>query len=98
MYKNIGKKIKVLAYVLCIIGIVAGILLGISMIVNYTYYEDDAIATGVLLGIVSATLIGVISWVGSFSLYGYGQHIEDTQAIRRIIESEQRKKLTENSD
>lgn len=98
MYKNIGKKIKVLAYVLCIIGIVSGILLGISMIVNYTYYEDDAIATGVLLDIVSATLIGVISWVGSFSLYGYGQHIEDTQAIRKIIESEQRKKLTENSD
>lgn len=59
---------------------------------------DKSIFASLLLGVGYAFLIGVISWVGSFSLYGYGQHIEDTQAIRKIIESEQRKKLTENSD
>ncbi len=97
MFDNIGAKIKSLAKVMCFIGIGLGIIAGISIIGSYYSDYDKSILAGLLLGVIYALLIGVVSWIGSFSLYGYGQHIEDTQAIRRIIESEQRKKLTENS-
>lgn len=98
MFENISKKIKGLAKVMCFIGIALGVISGISIIGSYYADYDKSIFVGLLLGVAYAFLIGVISWVGSFTLYGYGQHIEDTQAIRRIIESEQRKNLTENSD
>lgn len=98
MFENISKKIKGLAKVICFIGIALGVISGISIIGSYCADYDKSILAGLLLGVIYALLIGVISWVGSFTLYGYGQHIEDTQAIRKIIESEQRKKLTENSD
>ena len=42
---------------------------------------------GVVAGIM-AIIVGVlVSWIGSFLLYGFGQLVEDTHAIRADTES-----------
>ncbi len=71
MFDNIGQKIKTLAMVVCYIGIVASVLIGLTMLVS-----DDPL-NGLLIGGLGA--LG--SWVGSFALYGFGQLIENTDKL-----------------
>ncbi len=70
MYNNIGGKIKILAFIICGIGILASIISGIIV----TEYDEG---TGLII------LFGgsVISWASSFVLYGFGKLIEDTEFI-----------------
>ena len=71
MYDNIGSKIKTLAKVLCWIGIIGYIVLGIVLIFT------SGFLIGVLVGVVGALL----SWIGPFILYGLGQLIENSDTI-----------------
>lgn len=79
MFNNIGGKIKGLAQVICWIGIVAFAILGIRLI-----SEDDDL---VVLGFVIMVIGGVMSWVSSFVLYGFGQLIENTEPLRYYAKS-----------
>ncbi|MBR4120296.1 MAG: hypothetical protein IKT95_00910 [Spirochaetales bacterium] len=72
MFENIGGKIKGLAKVICWIGIICCVIIGIIAI-----SEDDGLA-GVII-IVAGSLL---SWVGSFVLYGFGELVENSSAIR----------------
>ena len=80
MYDNIGEKIKNLAQVLGWICIIAG---GIAALVLWFGELGEA---GFLLGL-AALVAGALSYVGTWALYGFGQLIEDTAAIRRRSES-----------
>ncbi len=89
MFDNIGGKIKLLAKILCWIGIVASIVCGLNLILG-----TWDITTSIFLGFVVMVLGSFGSWVGAFALYGFGQLVEDNEnrtALTEEILQEQEK-------
>lgn len=80
MFANIGGKIKGLAIFATVVGIIAGIIVFISMVI-----EEE-----VLLGLLVGAVIAISSWIGSFVIYGFGESITTSQSILREL-----KKLNE---
>lgn len=85
MWSNIGHKIKTLAKVICWIGIVLSVLVGIMAIATngtlqsygYTYNTGSNILTGILV-----IILGVLgSWLGSLTMYGFGELVERAMNI-----------------
>ena len=77
MFTNIGKKIKILAVVICVIMAVSSFIGGIVMI----SIDDDLIGAG-----IATMILGPIgAWVGAFVLYGYGELIDKTSSIESIL-------------
>ena len=72
MFDNIGRKIKALAKIICWMGIIISIFIGINIIIF-----GEVKFNGALIMILGPLL----SWVGSFVLYGYGQIIENTDKL-----------------
>lgn len=77
MFTNIGGKIKALAKVVAWIGIIGSIIGGI--VVMFTRHSAGILA---LLVILSGSLI---SWIGSFFTYGFGELIERTCLIEEHL-------------
>jgi len=75
MFSNIGGKIKRLATAICAVGIGVSVLCGMIII-----------ASGAMLGMGFAILIGgsLLSWIGSFFAYGFGELIENTTVIAEL--------------
>ena len=72
MFDNIGDKIKVLAQVICWVGIFASVITGFMLMT-----QDDTLLLGFLV-----ILFGSLgSWIGSFMIYGFGQLIENADAL-----------------
>ncbi len=76
MYDNIGRKIKILAGVMTWIGILAALIGGVCIIV----IDDDLVVVGLLVMVVG----GIVSWISSFVLYGFGQLIENSDILVRM--------------
>ena len=70
MFDNIGEKIKTFAKVVCWIGIIVSFIFGV-LLVN---------SSG-LIGILTIVVGSLASWIGSFSLYGFGELIEKATEI-----------------
>ncbi len=91
MFKNIGKKIKVLAKVLCWIGIVLSVLLGLSVILLSFSGGVDASLNGtpvnvsgvgaIIAGILIMIVGSLVSWISSFVTYGFGQVVDNTDKM-----------------
>lgn len=87
MFDNIGRKIKILAVVVCEVGMIASLIAAIGLWVQHDQYNsltrtrNDTIWDGICV------LVGgwFVSWTGCFCLYGFGQLIEDTAAIREAL-------------
>lgn len=75
MFNNIGGKIKKLAGVMTWIGFVGAFIGGIALMDSVG--DDLEIIVPVLVWVVG----GLLSWVGSFLLYGFGQLIENTDIL-----------------
>ena len=75
MFDNIGGKIKTLAKVVCWIGIVASVILGLLSM--------NVITALLIMGIGSLS-----SWIGSFMTYGFGQLIENTDILVKQSQGE----------
>lgn len=73
MFNNIGAKIKTAAKVLCWIGIVACVIIGIVMMVA----SKQTVLTGLLVMIVGS----LASWISSFMMVGFGQLVENSNVI-----------------
>jgi len=84
MFTNIGKKIKGLAKFICWVGIIFSVIGGILQIVNGV---KEATANGVspvgqiVLGVIIIVGGFLISWIGSFFMYGFGELIDKTADI-----------------
>ena len=76
MFNNIGGKIKTLARVICWIGIIASVVGGIGMMVM----DEDMIIFGLLTIPVGA----LMSWIGSFMLYGFGELVENSAVLAAL--------------
>ncbi len=76
MFDNIGGKIKGLAYVTSVLGIIVSIAASIVLLCANSYY-NPTITTAIVV------LIGgcVGSWVGGFFTYGFGELIEQQTTI-----------------
>lgn len=77
MYNNIGGKIKKLAAVLMVIGVLISLVSGIAMM----SMNDMMYGRGTITGLLTIALGAVGSWAGSFVLYGFGELIERVQSI-----------------
>lgn len=94
MFNNIGHKIQVLAKVLCWIGIICWVITGIALMAggsSMTYQLNGAYVrasngSSIVAGILTIVFGVLLSWIGSFLLYGFGQLVEDTHAIRANTE------------
>ena len=73
MFNNIGGKIKALAQVVCWIGIIASVMIGFA----YMTIGDEETTIGFFIMILGSLL----SWVGSFMTYGFGQLIENSDIL-----------------
>lgn len=73
MYKNIGKTIMILSQVIGWGGLILGILIG----VQYLEYGDGWILI----------IWGIILFIGSLPLYGFGQLVEDIHSNKNHSES-----------
>lgn len=76
MYQNVGKKIMTLAKVCGWICLIAGILSWfILLCIGYGYMS--------WIGLLS----GILSFVSSWPLYGFGQMVDDVNAMRKGAEN-----------
>lgn len=80
MYKNVGKKIMVLAQVLGWLLLIAGIIVGLVYLSN-SYSGDD------MIGVI-ALATGVVSFISSWFLYGFGQLVNDVNVIKNKSKNE----------
>ena len=76
MFDNIGGKIKLLAKILCWIGIVASVIVAVTMFVSIedAPYSQEGTYRG--LGFAFLFIGPLVSWVSSFLLYGFGETID----------------------
>lgn len=77
MFNNIGNKIKVLAVVICFVGVFASVVSACNI-----YEVNENTSEAFFVAIVGS----VLSWVGSFFFYGFGQLIENSDATRENTE------------
>ncbi len=70
MFDDIGGKLKGLAKVTTILGIISSVLSGIVQAIDQP-----------LAGILTMVLGSVLFWIGSFTIYGLGQLIENTDEL-----------------
>lgn len=89
MFKNIGRKIKTLALVLFWISLALGVIASlVGAIVMFAQGGRDEIYIlfGFLVLIFGSAFSFLVSWIGSFFMYGFGQLIDDTEINRRTNE------------
>lgn len=72
MFTNIGKKIKTVAKVSCLILMLASVIAGIIVIADGNY---------ALVGVGLLIVGPVLMWIGSFMTYGFGELIEKVTEI-----------------
>lgn len=77
MFANIGGKIKGLAVGICILGIAASVIAGLGLMTA---------GSAASIGVGFAILVGgsLLSWIGSFFTYGFGELIENTTVIAEL--------------
>lgn len=86
MFDDIGGKIKKLAVIICWLGIISSVIMGIIIICSadtesyYGYHRTNGWI--VFIGFVYMGLGALFSWIGSFVLYGYGEMIDNTDATQ----------------
>ena len=93
MFDNIGGKIKGLAKFICWVGIIASVILGIVLISNassgwgeYKYTNSEMVVEGIIC-IVGGS---ILSWVGSFAMYGFGELVENSSELVKMKKDEAR--------
>ena len=81
MFNNIGEKIKGLAKFVCWMGIFSSVVTSFSMMAN------KSTQGGPIIGIIVLIVGCLLSWVGSFFTYGFGELISRAASIN--VKSEQ---------
>lgn len=73
MFDNIGGKIKAVAVCTGVLGMIASVILGIVLFFS-----------SFLSGLIVIVVGCCASWVGMFTLYGFGELIDETRRNREI--------------
>ena len=80
MFDNIGKKIKILAKVVCWLGITASGITAIRIWGKSNWFQNTF-----LNGLTVLVLGCLAAWAGSFLMYGFGELLERTVSIDTIL-------------
>ncbi len=80
MFVNIGGKIKKLSESLTLIGITLSLIAAIAIM---CFMKEIGIVIGIVVGVIGS----LVSWYGSFALYGYGQLIENSDKLASMSET-----------
>ena len=83
MFENVGEKIKSLARLFAVIGIIASVIVAFVFFVNANFW------TGLLIAVVGS----FVSWGGSLLIYGFGELIVQTT---KIADGKNKKKVKEH--
>ncbi len=76
MFDNIGKKIKILAWIIFVLGIIGSVIWGIITSLNLSGIENVNLFAAIIIG-AAVMAVGVIaSWVSVVLLYGFGESID----------------------
>lgn len=101
MFENIGNKIKVLAKVICILGMVASFISGISVLISVarlaSYGADEYVPLGLLFFIIIVAVGSLISWIGCFKLYAFGELVQSNKNIEHYCKQINQKLLQETN-
>lgn len=81
MFENIGGKIKALAKVTCIVGIVASALGAIGL-----WMANSSNNPTMLTGFVILAVGCLCSWIGSFFCYGFGKMVENSDKQTQYLQ------------
>ena len=84
MWDNIGEKIKLLAKVIALVGIISSVFSGIGLIsqgfdINQSSRSGRDGELFIYLGIASLIGGSIISWISSFFMYGFGELINNSE-------------------
>jgi len=86
MFDNVGGKLKTIAKVEMIIGIVASVILG------FTFLTGGRVFGGLLI-----VIIGVFSsWFGSLVIYGIGQAVENSETILYSVRNQNNSEMNKS--
>ena len=88
MFKNMGKKIKVLAQVMMWIGFALWCIFGLLMIGNGVRFLEWG-PQGIVMIVGGILMIGLgflFSWIGSFIIDGFGQIVDNTDKLVALVE------------
>ena len=85
MFNNIGAKIKGLAKFICWAGIVICVITGIIMLVQAKDAYSGVRPTLILIGLAIMIIGSLLSWIGSFLLYGFGELVDNSSKIRQEL-------------
>ena len=77
MYNNIGNKIKILAQIICVLGVVASVILG--LVICFTTDEFNVI------GLLYILIGSILSWISTLTMYGFGELIEKVCVIEKKV-------------
>lgn len=84
MFSNIGGKIKGLAKFICWLGIILSVIIGIILILGarsgngaYGYPDGGAVVAGIFVIVLGS----IMSWIGSFVLYGFGELVDNSSKL-----------------
>lgn len=91
MFNNIGGKIKGLAKFMCWLGIIVSVIAGIILIISarhsdgyYSYTDTNMVITGILVIVMGS----ILSWIGSFVLYGFGELVDNSSKLVELKSNE----------
>jgi len=85
LFSNIGKKIMALAKILCWVGIVFSVIMWVGGLVASADSYEPGIT--ILLAFVVLVVGFLISWIGSWTMYAFGQLVDDNQNLRAQLSS-----------
>jgi hypothetical protein len=87
MFTNVGDKIKVLAKVICVLGIIVSVVMGIAIISggsSFSYYTSSN--QMILPGLLVMVLGSVLSWANAILLFTFGEMAENIASLRRSVD------------
>lgn len=95
MYTNVGSKIKTLAKVICVLGIIGSVMMGITMIagdsgMGYYYGSGNML---IFPGFMMIVLGSVLSWASSLALYAFGEMTENVAAMKNSLQKPEERNL-----
>lgn len=79
MWENIGRRLQGLAKVICWLGIIGSVITAIVLWSQNSRYQPT-----VLLGIIYLVIGCLVSWIGSWSMYGLGLVVEQVENGRTV--------------
>jgi len=94
-FKNVGRKIMMLAKIMMWVGIIFSLLFGLGVaLAGQVTINGEVFGTGVgpasiILGIIIAFVGMVCSWLSNLVLYGFGTVVDNTKQIKDKIRSEE---------